>query len=328
MIAFGYFRQMPIVENSNYQPPVWFKNGHISTIYAGAVRKTVPPAYHREQWGLPDGDFLLVDFIKQNPQKAVILCHGLEGHSKSNHNNSAAHYFLKEGYSVFAWNNRSCGGKMNRMPQLYHHASIKDLDAVVQRIVNQGYQKIFLLGYSLGGAQILSYFGRMPIDPRVKAGCAVSTPMQLQSSAAKIKKGLGRIYAHRFIKKIRTKLLTKAQNFPELINADHVKSIKSFEDLAKAFIVPVHGFKNLDDYYKRASPGYSNHAVKTPALILNALNDPMMGAPDYPQKLAKTNPHIYLEMPKYGGHCAFPLPYYPFSYTECRAYQFFENCEN
>lgn len=315
---------MPYDFNSTYKPPLALQNGHAATLYSGVVKKLDPPDYRRWKLDLADGDFLSVDYQEQNPEKAVILCHGLEGSSKSGYNNSAAHYFLRKKISVFSWNNRSCGGAMNLRPQLYHHASVRDLNAVVQAVLDRGFKEVYLLGFSLGGAQILNYFGRMSIDARIKAGVAVSTPIDLRTSAQKIEKGFSRIYLNRFIKKIKGKIIQKAQLFPDEFDMKAVKAINSFDDLAKVFMVPAHGFADIEGYYQKASPASSLSGIKTPVLILNALNDPMLGEADYPRKIAKENSFIFLETPEHGGHCAFPMSKSNFSFAEIRAERFFE----
>lgn len=314
---------MPYLKTSAYRAPVLFRNGHVSTIYSGAVRKTLAPAYQREKLELPDGDFLLLDYLPLKTKKAVILCHGLGGDSTSSYNNTAAHYFLENDFSVFAWNNRGCGGEKNRLPQLYHHASISDLEYIVKYVGDLGFEEIYLLGFSLGGAQILSYFGRKKVDARVKSGVAVSSPIELKSSAKKIEKGFSKVYLKRFVTKIRERIEEKAIDFPDLLDLEEVRKIVSFEDVARQFIVPVHRFDNLADYYKRASPGYSLDGIQTPVLILNAWDDPIIGDAAFPIDFAKSNPYVFLETPSYGGHCAFPLYGKKHCFSEARALEFF-----
>ena len=107
---------MPIVEQSEYNSPsIIHRNRHVSTIYAALFKKFDVPGYTREKLELKDGDFINIDFIINDPKKAVILCHGLEGDSRRTYNNSCADYFHHKGFSVFAWNNRTCGGEMNRL---------------------------------------------------------------------------------------------------------------------------------------------------------------------------------------------------------------------
>ena len=55
-------------------------------------------------------------------------------------------------------------------------------------------------------AQIMNYLGAREIDSRVKAAVAVSTPIQLKSSAETLKKGFNRVYLKNFTRKISKKL--------------------------------------------------------------------------------------------------------------------------
>jgi len=315
---------MPYYETSAYRPRFPFTKGHFSTLYAGVFKRVRVPLYRRKELSLPDGDFLEVDYRLRSCSRAVIICHGLEGDSTSNYNNSLAQYALNNGYSVFAWNNRSCGSRMNRLPKLYHHASVDDLDAVVQDVLQQGFDAVYLAGFSLGGAQIMNYFGRRHIDARIKAGVAVSTPIQLKASAHKIDRGLGKLYQKRFVQRIKRKIGLKARKFPELLDEQRINAIDSFEDIAENFMVPVHGFADLEAYYKEASPGSSMGAIKTPVLLLNAVDDPILGEFARPVERAETHKCLYLETPRHGGHCGFRLPKTDISYAAIRAVSFFE----
>lgn len=316
---------MPYISNSTYRPKVIFQNGHISTIYAGVIKRLDAPNYLRTKLHLPDNDFLLLDYLLQDPNKALIICHGLEGDSRKNYNNACANYFIEKGYSVFAWNNRSCGGEMNLLPQLYHHASVEDLEYVIEHVVSKGFLKVFLVGFSLGGDQILNYLGRNKVSEQVKAAVAISTPFNLQSSAEKIQEGIGRIYLSRFIRKIRAKISIKVKQFPDIVPLNAANSIKSFEDIVSKFIVPVHGgFSDLDDYYEKASPIYSIDGIEIPVLVMNAWDDPILGKDDHPIEMAKQHDYVFLETPDHGGHCAFPLKVSNNTYSVVRAFEFIE----
>lgn len=314
---------MPYIQNSSYKPSFVFKNGHISTIYSGVIKKFPAPNYTREKLNLPDGDFVNIDFLITNSKRAVLVCHGLEGDSQRVYNNSCAQYFLERDYSVFAWNNRSCGGEMNLLPQLYHHASVDDFEEMIKFVVNKGFEEIYLVGFSLGGAQILNYFGRKNVLPQVKAGVAVSAPIQLKASAESLKRGFNRVYLNRFIRKIKVKIDAKAQMFPDLVKTDFVPNIKTFDEIDDHFTAPLHGFTDRNDYYTKASPAYSIAQIKTPVLVINAWDDPFLGEGCYPVEFAKNNPYLYLEIPKYGGHCAFPMSNSNYAWTDVRAYEFF-----
>ncbi|WP_159023548.1 YheT family hydrolase [Formosa sp. L2A11] len=319
---------MPLIAHSKYEAPSFInKNPHFSTIYAAKIKHVNPPNYKTETVELSDGDFLNVDYVIKGTKKAVILCHGLEGDSRRTYNNSCANYFAEHNFSVFAWNNRTCGGRMNRLPKMYHHASIDDLDAVVQFAFKQGIESVYLIGYSMGGAQVLNYLGKLKPDGRIKAAVAVSAPTHIKSCSDTLKVGFNKVYLNNFKKGIVSKLKQKVVQFPELANVDKINALHSFDEIDDYFTAPIHGFLNKEDYYKRVSPEYSLKHITTPVLIINALDDPFLGARCYPKSRANNSKFVYLETPEYGGHCAFPIKHSKQSYAEVRAFDFFSDLE-
>lgn len=317
---------MPFIPHSNYNFAVPFlhKHKHVSTIYAGMFRSFPVPEYETETLELVDGDFLMVDYNLRNTQKAIILCHGLEGSSRRPYMNSCAAYFLMRNYAVFAWNNRSCGGTMNRLPRMYHHAAIEDLDAVVQFALTK-VEEVYLIGYSMGGAQVLNYFGRTPnMNAKVKAGIAVSVPIEVKSSVEALKTGFNKVYMKNFTNDLTKKLKIKAKQFPDVIDLKKVNAIKSFAELDDNFTAPLHGFTDREDYYFSVSPARNIENISKPVLIINALDDPFLGNGCYPVDLATEHEFVHLETPKYGGHCAYPMKNSLHSYAEIRAFSFIE----
>lgn len=315
---------MPYLENISYHPKRIFQNGHVSTIYLGLISRFGIPDYSRKKINLPDGDFLLLDYVQQESEKALIICHGLEGDSRKNYNNVCANYFIQKKYSVFAWNNRSCGGEMNNSYKLYHHDGIDDLEFIIHYVEQLGYKEIYVIGFSLGGAQILNLLGKRKVSEKVKASVAISSPYYLHSSAEKIQEGFSQIYLNRFIRKIRAKILLKSEEYPELLSHSDVKGIKNFDDVIRYFVIPAHGgYLDLEDYYQRASPAYAVENIKIPILIINARNDPILGEKDHPVEMAQNHDYVFLETPEFGGHCAFPMPASDYPYSVLRAEAFF-----
>lgn len=318
---------MPYIKDSKYDKliPFLHKNAHFSTIYAAKVKNFSAPKYQREKLELLDGDFLNVDYKIQS-NKAVILCHGLEGNSHRTYINSCADYFLNENYSVFAWNNRSCGGEMNRLPQFYHHATIEDLDAVIQFAIAKKIQEIYLIGFSMGGAQVMNYFGKtQEINSKIKAGVAVSVPVEVKASAESLKKGFNQVYMKNFVLDLTKKLKVKSQHFPELMDWNKIKNINNFDYLDDNFTAPLHGFKDKEEYYFSVSPARNIEKINKPILLINALDDPFLGEGCFPIQFAKNSSFIHLETPKFGGHCAYPIKKSTYSYAEVRALEFFKS---
>jgi predicted alpha/beta-fold hydrolase len=57
-----------------------------------------------------------------------------------------------------------------------------------------------------------------------------------------------------------------------------VRDIKYLTDYDNFVTAPFHGFKDRHDYYDRASSFHKISSIKVPTLILNALDDPILGA--------------------------------------------------
>jgi predicted alpha/beta-fold hydrolase len=87
-----------------------------------------------------------------------------------------------------------------------------------------------------------------------------------------------------------------------------------------------HGFKNAKDYYEKCSSLQFLNAIKIPVLILNALNDSFLSEACFPFEAAKSNPNIFLETPKHGGHVGF-INCGGYYYNETRALEFFLECK-
>jgi len=315
---------MPLIEHSTYKTTgFWRKNSHLSTILGTRYKNYPVPHYTREKIPTPDGDFLNLDWrFQTNKEKLVILFHGLEGDSKRTYLNSCSDYFFDKGFNVLAWNHRSCGGEMNETIRLYHHGVTDDADCVIQKAIQEGYESIYLIGYSMGGAIIVNYLGEYDAHNSIKAAAVFSIPISLKSCSDTLKVFPNTIYLNNFKKTLVPKFKAKAAQFPRQVNAEMIDRIKSFDEIDEYFTAPLHGYTSKEEYYHKASPATVLDHVKIPTLIVNAANDPFLGEECYPKERFRKYNHIYFEVPKYGGHCAFPLKNTPHSWAEIRAFEF------
>jgi len=62
--------------------------------------------------------------------------------------------------------------------------------------------------------------------------------------------------------------------------------------------------------------------IQVPTLIVNAINDPLLGKECYPTEFAQSSTKIFLEMPKRGGHTGFTIRGSEFNYAEKRLLEF------
>jgi predicted alpha/beta-fold hydrolase len=83
-----------------------------------------------------------------------------------------------------------------------------------------------------------------------------------------------------------------------------VRASRNLYEFDNAYTAPVHGFRDTEDYWTRASGKPWLRAVAVPHLVLNALNDPFVPAASLPRP-QDVSRFVYLEQPDEGGHIGF-----------------------
>lgn len=299
---------MPLVKSA-YKPPLLFKSGHFSTIYASKLRVAPSVQQSRERIQLKDGDFLDIDwsYSKNKSHQLAILIHGLEGNAQRPYMKGVASHLNKNCWDTVAINLRGCSGEPNRLFRSYTAGATEDLEDVLHHILKSyNYTNIILNGFSLGGNLILKYLGERSFIPQeIKKAIVVSTPLMLDQSLEELNKFSNSIYARYFLKSLRKKIKEKAAMFPNEISENKWKEIKSLLDFDMVYTSKAHGFKDAYDYYRKNSSLQFLPDIKIPVLILNAQNDSFLSQACLPYKFAENHKYIYLETPKYGGHVGF-----------------------
>jgi len=287
----------------NYKRPSLLFSGHLETIYP-ALFRTIELSYERERIFTPDGDFLDLDWIKNNSKKLVIISHGLEGNSSRAYMKGMAKAFSTNGFDVIAWNFRGCSDEMNKMLRFYHSGATDDLDLVVRHAQRNGYTEIYLIGFSLGGNLTLKYLGERNSSSEITKAVVFSTPLDLHTSCLKISKPGNVIYSARFIKSLKNKVIQKSKLIPglDLKGIERIDTLISFDD---RYTAPLHGFDSALDYYNKCSSINFIESITLPTLIVNAQNDPFLSELCYPVSKVKNHPWVKFENPRYGGHVGF-----------------------
>ena len=318
---------MPIVQ-STYKAPYFFRKGFVSTVYSGLFRNVNGLQQERERIELTDGDFLDLDwsFAKAKTNKLIIVLHGLEGNAQRPYMTGTAKLFTENYIDAVCVNFRGCSGEPNRKYYSYHSGATQDLHEVVQHIIeSKHYSEIYIKGFSLGGNVTLKYLGeRDNVPSQIKAGIAVSVPCFLKGSALELHTFKNILFHDRFKRYLVERLKLKQKQYPDKLKIEDINSIKTLNDFDNIYTSKAHGFIDAQDYYEKSSSLQFLNNIKTPTLIINALNDSFLSPECYPVKEAKTNSNLHLEMPNYGGHVGF-VKLNKFYYNETRALDFITN---
>jgi len=298
----------------NYRAPRWLPGGLLQTIYP--AEHMTPPAvnYRRERWDCPDGDFIDVDFVDGNPLKPfVVLFHGLEGSSDSHYARALMAHISALGWSGAVPHFRGCSGEMNRAPRFYHSGDAQEIDWILRRLANvyktEQSTSFYAAGVSLGGNALLRWLGESQHQAEfVDSAISVSAPVDLTAAGGALSRGFNRLYGHAFLQTLKPKCLQKLDQFPGLFDRDNLlrtRDLYAFDNLVTA---PLHGYRNTEDYWDRASAKHVLPDITVRTLILNARNDPFLPHRFLPD--AAANP-VTLEYPQHGGHVGFaagPIP--------------------
>ncbi|GAB3539174.1 alpha/beta fold hydrolase [Noviherbaspirillum agri] len=292
-----------------YTAPSWLPGGHLQTIYPATCIARPKVAYRRERWQTPDGDFIDIDFVDGTPgQPFVVLFHGLEGSSDSHYARSLMSRVSAMGWSGAVPHFRGCSGELNHAPRFYHSGDAVEVDWVVRRLHAERRTsggKFYVCGVSLGGNALLRWLGESQHQADiVDAACAISAPLDLASGGAALSRGLNMVYTRIFLQTLKPKCLQKLKQFPQLFDRETMLRARNLYEFDNIVTAPLHGFRDTDDYWHRASAKHVLSDITVPTLVLNAKNDPFLPAQHLP---LTASARVTLEYPEQGGHVGFAV---------------------
>jgi predicted alpha/beta-fold hydrolase len=297
-----------------YRAPMWLPGGHLQTIYPATCIAKPPVAFRRERWDTPCGfDFIDVDFVDA-PQPAadkpfVLLFHGLEGSSNSHYARSLMAAVHARGWHGAIPHFRGCSGEPNRAPRFYHSGDSEELDWIIRRLRQRYTGPFYVAGVSLGGNALLRWLGEQQHGAEIiDAAVSVSAPLDLAAGGVALSSGFNRLYTRMFLQTLKPKALAKLERFPGLFDRARLLAANDLYAFDNVVTAPLHGFRDTDDYWHRASAKHVLDDITVPTLVLNARNDPFLPGRHLPAHASKA---VTLDYPATGGHVGFATGPFP-----------------
>jgi len=303
-----------------FTAPWWLPGGNLQTIWpvlfsqhhAGAA-----PRFRRERWNTPDGDFVDVDFLEQtdaaHDAPLLALFHGLEGSSGSHYALAFAQRAAALGWRFAVPHFRGCSGELNLAPRAYHSGDFEEVGWLIGQLRERHRGPMLAAGVSLGGNALMCWAGEAGESAarQTVAVAAISSPVDLAAGGEAIIRGFNRqVYNRMFMNSMKPKALRKLAQHPGLFDAQALRAARDLYEFDNIFTAPLHGFRNTEDYWARASSKPRLASVRIPALVLNALNDPFVPAASLPRP-GEVGRHVTLWQPPHGGHVGFPAGAFP-----------------
>jgi predicted alpha/beta-fold hydrolase len=325
----------------DYRAPAWLPGGNAQTIWAAKVARRhagVPPRWRRERWATPDGDFIDIDHLEAEPgavpvaagagsptdsrntatalhggepvprpSRHLVLFHGLEGSSASAYCVAFASAARARGWGLSVPHFRGCSGELNLAPRAYHSGDFTEIGWILDRLRAAHGAPLLAAGVSLGGNALLRWAEEAgePAAATVQAVAAICSPIDLAAAGAAIDRGFNRlVYARMFLATMKPKALAKLAQHPGLFDAKRLAAARTLFEFDDVFTAPLHGFAGTRDYWRRASALPHLAAIRVPALVLHAANDPFVPAAALPPPGQRG--HVTLSRTRHGGHVGFP----------------------
>ncbi len=271
------------------------------------------PRWKRERWDTPDGDFIDVDRLAGPADSPlVVLFHGLEGGSSSHYARALAHELGQRGWRGAVAHFRGCSGEPNRLPRAYHSGDAEEIGWILRRMRGEtSGAPLFAVGVSLGGNALLKWLGG---DSQARgvlaAAAAVSAPFDVMAAGDALGRGFNLVYTRAFLATMKRKGEGKLERFPGLFDGEAMRRARTLREFDEVVTAPLHGFRDTDDYWTRASAKPLLGRIAVPTLLVNARNDPFLPATALPRP-DEVSLQVHCDFPGEGGHAAFvsgPFP--------------------
>lgn len=295
--------------SSTFAPAWWLQNPHAQTMWPTFFRCKTKIKELWDRVELPDGDFIDLVWDRDNAEQSgapiVLLFHGLGGDIESPYVSGLMKAISKKGWRPVLMHFRGSSGVPNRLSRWYHSGETEDMAYIVDRLqkVNPGVP-IAAVGVSLGGNALLKWLGETGVSNPLTTAVAVSVPFILSSVADRFQKGISRLYQWWLIRRLKKDTIEKFQHIPAPFDINKVSSINSFWEYDDLITAPLHGFKNVHDYYQKCSSRQYLSAIHVPTLIIHAKDDPFM-TPDVIPSHSELSENVQMDLSEKGGHVGF-----------------------
>ena len=313
-----------------YIAPSWLPGGNLQTIWPAvvsvrALAQAPAATYQRVRWTTSDHDFIDVDYASAAVDETssrlnrplLVLFHGLEGSSSSHYALAFAQVAKQNGWDYAVPHFRGCSGEINRAPRAYHSGDYEEIGWMLGKLqadhVAHGGGPLLAVGISLGGNALMRWAQEAgeTATQTVAAVASVCSPLDLTASGHAIGQGFNRlVYTRMFLNSMKPKAMERLKLNPGLFDPQALLASRDLYEFDNVFTAPVHGFKNTEDYWLRASAKPHMHRIKLPALALNAINDPFIPAWSLPQT-GQISSYVTLWHTVDGGHVGYPQGRFP-----------------
>jgi predicted alpha/beta-fold hydrolase len=236
----------------------------------------------------------------------VVLVHGLTGCEDSAYVRASARFLLEFGYGILRLNLRGAQPSRLDCRQMYHSGRSEDLALVFDRMAEMGYgtDRMFAVGYSLGGNILLKYLAETGSGARISRAVTVSTPLDLATVSRRLEAPRNRMYQRWLLDRMKLDWNAGPLDLSP-VQRDALANAASIREFDDGVVAPSNGFAGAEDYYARCSAGPRLGEITIPTLLIHAQDDPWIPAEIYRRYEASIPANMAMALLPDGGHLGF-----------------------
>lgn len=277
-------------------PKLWHK----------AIRLQAPPS---QPWSaeVPDAELGQVQLTGRlrdvGSSTLAVLIHGIGGSPDSTYNLTLARAVDARGWSCLRLALR---GADRQGEDFYHAGQTGDLHAVLAQASLARYERIVLVGQSLGGNLVLKAALEQELDPRVRAVAAICPPLDLRAGQRTVDAPGSWFYRRYILGNLKQIYRAVAARRPVAAPPEEVEQLRTIRGWDELLVVPRYGFASVEDYYDRAGLAGKLSGLRRPALLVAGLRDPLVRSAGLRGALVRAPSSLDLRWVAGGGHTYFP----------------------
>ena len=240
--------------------------------------------------------------VPEEARSLVVLAHGIGGCAESLYMIRCAHAARHLGIASLRLNLRGSGdGGVD-----LHHAGLSDdFDQVLESPALADFERVAVLGFSLGGHLALRY-GTHAQDTRLRAVAGVGAPTSPRYTVQDFDRPGNWIYRRYILRSLKQIIANLGDVHSAFANSERLRRVHLLRDFDHLTIVPRYGFRDVEDYYEQAAVSNRWQHLEVPALLVADNHDPIVTARSIRHGLDGAPPALDARFLSLGGHIAFP----------------------
>ena len=233
---------------------------------------------------------------------ALVMVHGLGGNHESHYMLEPVRAAHRLSMACLRLNLRGADGSGD---DFYNAGLTSDVHAAIASPELAGFERILLLGFSLGG-HIALRFAMEFTDPRVAAVAAICPPIDLSETARDIDRPERAPYRAYIMRSLRAMHAAVARRGRSTVSIEEGARLRYIRDWDQKVVVPRWGYASREDYYHDASAGPRLSQLRLPSLIVAAEHDPMVPSAHLRRHIERASTLLTLRWAERAGHLGFP----------------------